>query len=564
MTGSKRQLNVLLKLTDSFTGPLRKATQNTKSFDKELKYSTRQVQLFGKKTTQSLKKIGDVLKVGFSGITAYLGTVGIAGIVDAAADIQAMEAQFEQVFGGMKGVAEEKLQAVANTTGIVENRLKNSFSQIAAFAKTTGMDTSSALALSERATIAVADSAAFYDRELEDVTESLRSFLKGNYENDAALGLSCTETTRNAAANKLYGKSFKDLSEEQKQLTLMQMVEDANKASGALGQAARESDTWTNQIGNLKQAWKDIQSVIGAAFLPEVVNGVKAVSDKLTENKDTVAVYAQSIKDFLSGLYNAAKPFLSFFLNNLGTVLPVLLGLGAGLKVFNVFLGLGTKVASLTKSVKVVTSAFKFLNLAMKANPVGMIITAVFLLIGLFVSLYNNSETFRNGVNKIISVFRNLKNVAVNVFNGIKTKFENVKNSLVNALNVIKQKFIGVFDKIKNKFTGFAETVKNGISKIPGFSKLFESSAGTNIGHNATGTAYWRGGLTHINEHGGEIIDLPNGTRIIPHDVALKQNSGNQIVINLTVQGNVLGNNDFMESMGNYLAAKLMQAVANC
>ena len=93
------------------------------------------------------------------------------------------------------------------------------------------MEASDALELSDRAMQAVADSAAFYDRSLEDVTDSLQSFLKGNFENDAALGLSCTETTRNTAANALYGKSFKDLAEEQKQLTLLQMVEDANKAS---------------------------------------------------------------------------------------------------------------------------------------------------------------------------------------------------------------------------------------------------------------------------------------------------------------------------------------------
>lgn len=96
-----------------------------------------------------------------------------------------------------------------------------------------------------------------------------------NYENDAALGLSCTEVTRNAVANKLYGKSFKDLSEEQKQLALLQMVEDANKASGALGQAARESDTWTNVTGNLKQVWTDFQAVLGENVLPVAVEIVK-------------------------------------------------------------------------------------------------------------------------------------------------------------------------------------------------------------------------------------------------------------------------------------------------
>ncbi|WP_406870450.1 hypothetical protein ABEB22_12555 [Thioclava sp. 'Guangxiensis'] len=63
-----------------------------------------------------------------------------------------------------------------------------------------------------------------------------------------------------------------------------------------------------------------------------------------------------------------------------------------------------------------------------------------------------------------------------------------------------------------------------------GFQSLFSSVGGTGIlggilgalgiGANATGTGGWRGGLTAINEIGGEIVDLPSGTRIIPHDVS--------------------------------------------
>jgi hypothetical protein len=41
------------------------------------------------------------------------------------------------------------------------------------------------------------------------------------------------------------------------------------------------------------------------------------------------------------------------------------------------------------------------------------------------------------------------------------------------------------------------------------------------IGHNAAGTNNWRGGLTSINERGGEIINLPSGAQIIPHDVSM-------------------------------------------
>lgn len=224
--------------------------------------------------------------------------------INAVADANAMNSQFSQVFGDLESSASGSLSSIADSAGITENRMKGSFTKIAAFAKTTGMDTEGALALSERAMIAVADSAAFYDRSLEETTESLQSFLKGNYENDAALGLSCTETTRNAAANALYGKSFNELSESQKQLTLLQMVEDANKLSGALGQAARESDTWTNQTGNLKQAWTDFQAVLGQPVLDYAVSVVGWLAEKvggLTEKFSTgtnpVQWFIDKIKD---------------------------------------------------------------------------------------------------------------------------------------------------------------------------------------------------------------------------------------------------------------------------
>lgn len=203
---------------------------------------------------------------------------GLSDLAQAAADVEALQSQFSQVFGEIESDASDRLESIADDTGVLVNRMKGSFVQIAAFSKTTGATQEEALNIADRGMKAVADSAAFYDRSLKSVTESLQSFLKGNYENDAALGLSCTETTRNAAANELYGKSFKDLSEYQKQLTLLKMVEDANKASGALGQAARESDTWTNQLGNLKQSLIDLKAATGSTFLKPAVSALKLLT----------------------------------------------------------------------------------------------------------------------------------------------------------------------------------------------------------------------------------------------------------------------------------------------
>ena len=160
------------------------------------------------------------------------------------------------------------------------------------------MDSAAALGMMQEALQVTADSAAYYDRSLEDTAESLKSFLKGNYANDAALGLSCTETTRNAAANRLYGKSFKDLSEAQKQLTLLQMVRDANRLSGAMGQAARESNGWENVLGNLKESWNQLLAAVGKP----VLQGAVVVIQHITSAIQGLTKYAQMASDALNNV----------------------------------------------------------------------------------------------------------------------------------------------------------------------------------------------------------------------------------------------------------------------
>lgn len=240
---------------------------DTRGFSKGL--STLEKQL------DHLKSI--VLKIGAS-IGMALGT---KEMIEAAASLNAANSQLTQTFGKLEFQAQAAMNTVADNSGILVTRLQEVGTSIYAFAKTAGMDSVTALNMMQDALQVTADQAAYYDRSLEDTAESLKSFLKGNYANDAALGISCTETTRNTAANKLYGKSFADLSEAQKQLTLLQMVKDANALSGAEGQTAREADGWENVIGNLKESWKLLLAVIGQPVLSVAVTVVKNITAEL-------------------------------------------------------------------------------------------------------------------------------------------------------------------------------------------------------------------------------------------------------------------------------------------
>lgn len=270
---------------------------NRQGFSKSLNAVQEQANSVSNKMSAKLKKLGTAVVAAFS--VAAVKKFG-QQCIESAAEVNAANSQFEQTFGSMQSQAESAIATVSKNSGILKTRLQGVGTSIYAFAKTTGMDSVNALNMMQEALQVTADSAAYYDRSLEDTAESLKSFLKGNFENDAALGLSCTETTRNAAANKLYGKSFTELSESQKQLTLLEMVKDANKLSGAIGQASRESDGWENVTGNLKESWNQLLAVVGKPILQVATNIVQKLSSaiaKLTE-------YAKGAINALSKLFN--------------------------------------------------------------------------------------------------------------------------------------------------------------------------------------------------------------------------------------------------------------------
>lgn len=269
---------------------------NKSQFTKEVNNVPHEVNVAGNKISSAFSKIGKAVAAAFSvkAVTSFTKK-----LVETSAQVKAANSQFEQTFGDLSDNASAAMKRVADESGIVQTRLQGVGTSIYAFAKTTGMDSVSALNMMEEALKVTADSAAYYDRSLEDTSESLKSFLKGNYANDAALGLSCTETTRNTAANQLYGKSFRDLSEAQKQLTLLQMVKDANAASGALGQAARESNGLENVLGNLKESWNQLLATIGKP----VLNTAVAVIQRITAWIQRLTNVAKAAVSVLSDLF---------------------------------------------------------------------------------------------------------------------------------------------------------------------------------------------------------------------------------------------------------------------
>lgn len=427
-----------------------------------------------------------------SAISEKLVEVGKEAL-EAAAQMQASNAQFTTVFGDMETQAREALNAIGQEMDIVPERLQGSFTQMASFAKTSGLDTAQALDLTSRATRAAADGAAFYDKSIESVSESLQSFLKGNFANDAALGISATETTRNAAANKLYGKSFKDLSEAQKQLTLLQMVEDGNKLSGALGQAARESDGLENVMGNLKQAGTNALSAIGQPLLEMMIPVFQTLATIVKGVAELFSSLPAPVKDFIVilGVVLTIVGALALIFLTLQAVFMSSFGamIAAALPIIGIISGVVVAIAAIVAIVKYLWETNEGFRDAVTTvwNAILEVINAVVSEISNFVMsifgtvvtwwtenqelIRTSAETVWNAIYTVISTILDILGPLLqagwdNIQLIITTTWEIIKIVVETAINVVLGVIQAVMQIITGDWAGAWETIKGVFSTV--------------------------------------------------------------------------------------------------
>lgn len=351
----------------------------------------------------------------------------VGDFIESAAGVKAETSQFEQTFGNMAGTAEAAVKRVAEASGIMETRLNGTASSIYAFARSSGADSAEAMSLMETALQAAADSAAYYDKSLEDTSDTLMSFLKGNYANDAALGVSATETTRNAKAMELFGKKYDDLSEIQKQQTLLKMVTDSQKLSGAMGQASREADGWENVQGNLNETWRQFQAQVGTPLLENLVPIIQEITTGFQDWMKSIDI--DKLSEMVTGFFTFVKENGALIVSAIAGVTAAIAGVAAAIATMNAALVVkdisnfviaakaGTEaLKGYEAATKAGTAAQAALNLIQSLNPMAIVVTAIASLVAAIVVLWNTNEDFRNA---IIGIWENMKSVISGVVDAL-------------------------------------------------------------------------------------------------------------------------------------------------
>lgn len=206
--------------------------------------------------------------------------------IQSSADVEAEIALYEQVFGELEVAANGALESISKDTNILSTRLRGVGTSAFMQFKGAGVDAASALAAMDKYTRLAADAAAAYNISIEDADVRLRSFLRGNTEAGDSIGLFTSESQRNERAIAAYGQKWTALTEAQKQMLMLNVVDEIYKQQDIIGQAAREGHEWENVIGNLNNAFVNLKATIGGPFREALIPVVEKFTEFLSD--DTV------------------------------------------------------------------------------------------------------------------------------------------------------------------------------------------------------------------------------------------------------------------------------------
>lgn len=203
--------------------------------------------------------------------------------IQASADVEAEIALYEQVFGELEVAANGVLESISKDTNILSTRLRGVGTSAFMQFKGAGVDAAGALAAMDKYTRLAADAAAAYNISIEDADVKLRSFLRGNMEAGDSINLFTSESQRNERAVAAYGAKWTELTEAQKQMLMLNVVEEIYNQQEIIGQAAREGHEWGNVILNLNEAFELVQATIGGKFREALIPVIENITGFLKD-----------------------------------------------------------------------------------------------------------------------------------------------------------------------------------------------------------------------------------------------------------------------------------------
>lgn len=427
-----------------------------------------------KETGDAAKKAGDGFTVGKGAIASFIGN-GLTALVGAA----------KNAVSSLLGLAEStrefrddmaKLDTAFETSGHSTETARKSYEDFYAILGESDRSveavnhlaelTSNEQELAKWSDIAAGVTAKFGDSlPIEGLTEAANETAKvGKVTGPLADALNWAGVSEDE-----FNKKLEECNSEQERATLI-----TDTLNGIYKEAADEYNNTTKSTQDARRATAELeqaQADLGATVEP--------ITTKFTELK------TQALQWFIDTGLPALQSAFQWLSNNLPVVATVIGGVTTAMvaqKIASIAATAATE--GMTLAQYAAAAAQRVLNVAMNANPIGIIITLISALVAAFMYLWDNCEGFRNF---FIQMWEGIKSAFSAVVNFFKTALEKIKNFFSQAWQGIKkawsgvtQFFSGIWQKITGVFSGVAsffsgifkrawEGIKNAFSSVKSF-----------------------------------------------------------------------------------------------
>lgn len=232
--------------------------------------------------------------------------------------------------------------------------------------------------------------------------------------------------------------------------------------SGAYSEAGQQYQDTNADVIAYRQSQSDLNaalSELGTALMPLV----------------------SSVTDFAAQLAEGLQPVVQWFVDNLPTILPVVVGLLTAITAFSIVSSLVGILNAVKLALDGMTLSQWLLNAAMNANPIVLIVSLIAGLIAAIIVLWNTNEDFRNAV---MSIFQAVGDFIGGVIDGIVSFFTVTIPGAIDSM-------LTWFQELPDKIGGFFTDVLNGIASWAGDmkDKALEAAQGVwdNIVNTITG-----------------------------------------------------------------------------
>lgn len=228
--------------------------------------------------------------------------------------------------------------------------------------------------------------------------------------------------------------------------------EELNKIYAKTGEAYKETNKEVIEANKAQNEYNQAMADIGekaqpiiTTFKTAMVGVLQAVLEKFNE---------VDIEGIVSGISTVITESVTWILDNGDLLKALIIGIGTAFLTWKVATMIQTVVGAvkaLTIATEGQTIAQRILNGVMKANPIGLVVTAVGLLVTAFALLWNKCEGFRNF---FIGMWEKIKTIASGVAGFIGDTFTSVMNTVkgvVNGIISLINGAIGAVNKISVK-----------------------------------------------------------------------------------------------------------------